>query len=529
MFSFAIITIVFGYSIFLLGILHSIYPVSLVVLSIGYLVGIVWVIKNLPLRFTWKKYRVIDYAILTLVCLLTIVAFIGALGPETSFDALWYHLVFPKLYLSEHTIRYISGALSYSVMPKFGELLFTPALFLGGEILAKCVQFLFGIVTLFGIYKLARLYVSSTLALLACLIFYSNIVVSWESTVAYIDLIRTFFELLAVYAFIIWYEKKDLRYFFFSSVCIGAAIATKVLAFGSLFLLLFLVLLVQRKNKKSGREVVLGIGLYTSVALLVASPWLLLAFFTTGNPVYPLFTPLLAANSRDNFHSIQQVFRDILQLFLFADDPISPVYLISLPLIFMYYKKISSSAKLLILYTVGSLLLWFITPRTGGGRFILPYVPVWSVLVVIVLDMVKKQQLVYRTMLLAIFFIALTTIGYRGTANSRYLPVILGKESKDSYLSTHLNFSFGDFYDTDGYFKTHIRSADRVLIIGFHNLYYVDFPFVDISYIQKGEKFNYIATQHTYLPKRFFAWKRIYENKKTGVTLYNNEGRIWEY
>ena len=41
-----------------------------------------------------------------IVILLTqgIINLIGALGPELGFDALWYHLTLPKIYLSEGKI-----------------------------------------------------------------------------------------------------------------------------------------------------------------------------------------------------------------------------------------------------------------------------------------------------------------------------------------------------------------------------------------------------------------------------------------
>ena len=125
--------------------------------------------------------------------------------------------------------------------------------------------------------------------------------------------------------------------------------------------------------------------------------------------------------------------------------------------------------------------------------------------------------------------IALLTFLYRGVANSRYLPVIFGYESKESYLESHLNFSYGDFYDTDGYFAKTITSSDRVLLYGFHNLYYVDFPYLHHSWAKEGDNFNYIAAQREMLPKRFSDWKLIHTNKKTGVKVYTKERKMWKY
>src|SRR5205823_4341750 len=114
-----------------------------------------------------------------------------------------------------------------------------------------------------------------------------------------------------------------------------------------------------------------------------------------------------------------------------------------------------------------------------------------------------------------IIIIALVSITYRGIASEKYLPVIFGKQSKSDFLSKHLNYSFGDFYDTDGYFANHISQDKKVLLFGFHNLYYVDFPFIDNSWVKPGDRFDYIALQNTALPGRFKFWDLIYQNPKT--------------
>ena len=102
-------------------------------------------------------------------------------------------------------------------------------------------------------------------------------------------------------------------------------------------------------------------------------------------------------------------------------------------------------------------------------------------------------------------------------------------QTKDAFLTEHLNFAFGDFYDTDGYFKKTIKPTDTVLLFGFHNLYYVDFPFVDSSWRKLGDTFNYIAIQKGELPAEFNNWILIYENEKTMVKLYKQPDRLYSY
>ena len=142
--------------------------------------------------------------------------------------------------------------------------------------------------------------------------------------------------------------------------------------------------------------------------------------------------------------------------------------------------------------------------------------------------MIWKSKIRYAVVGLVIFF-SLFSIIYRFGANLKYIPVIIGQQSKSDFLAKHLNFSFGDFYDTDMYFEKNIKTSDIVLLYGFHNLYYVDFPFIDSSWAKKGDRFNYIAIQDSIIPERFKYWNLIYYNSKTDVKVYSLGGIKWTY
>jgi len=128
-----------------------------------------------------------------------------------------------------------------------------------------------------------------------------------------------------------------------------------------------------------------------------------------------------------------------------------------------------------------------------------------------------------------VVLVSLIAIIYRGVANTKYLPVIFGVESKQAFLTKNLNFGFGDFYDIDDYFKRNIKSRDRVLLYGFHNLYYVDFPFTHESWVKKGEVFTHVAVQNADIPDRFKNWDMLYKNPKTGVSVLKKGEKQWAY
>ncbi len=529
MFELAFLIGIYAYLIFFLGLLGSLRSDIILLTTIVFLFGAYWYIRKkvtfdwLSIKTIYTRDKMLIAGISMFICLV-IVNLIGALGPELAFDALWYHLTFPKLYLLSEGIHYIPGSLLYySVMPKLIEMLYVPALLWGGEAAAKLIQLLLGALVSIIIYKISRNYAGKRNALMAVLLFYGSFVVAWQSITAYIDLGRTFFEIMALYGFSLFLKTKKRVWLMDSAFLLGLAICTKLLSAGSL--VIFIILLLIRQRTQEDR---LYIIIYIALALLVPLPWFIFSWTHTGNPVFPFFTSLYPMGTTWSLLSPLNFVQEVINMFMNLPDKINPLYLLIFLLAPFLYKKCKSDEKTIFWYALIAIIIWYITPRTGGGRFILPYLPAFSIVGAIVLEKLnatKGQRILY----VLIFLMCVVTIGYRSIANAKYVPVILGIQTKDEFLTQNLNFNFGDFYDTDSYFRTHIKNTDTVLLYGFHNLYYVKFPFIDSTWVKKGETFNYIATQDAQLPERFSYWKLIYQNDKTHVKLYSLGGQKWVY
>lgn len=518
MFALALLIGIYSYIIFLLGLSGFLYKQIIILASVSYVAIALFCLKKkidaCKIRYEAvnfiKNSSRLELMFLVLIFFQLIVNLIGALGPELGFDALWYHLTLPKNYLENHRIFYIPGGLFYySAMPKLAEMLYVGALSFGTETVAKLIHFSFGIMSLIALYGLSRKFLPKTYSLLVLVIFYSNLVVGWMSITAYIDLARTFFEITALWGFIQWQQSRKFKRLVGSAIILGLAISAKLLALGSLFIFVLLIIIFTRK--------ITNVLKYSFITLIVPLPWFVFSYIHTGNPFYPFFTDIYRIKPNVGFVNP-----------LTLSDPISPLYVIFLPLALFFYKKFTPSLKIISLYSFLAIVVWYLTPQTGGGRFILPYLPAFSLVTVVIIAMIRKVKLRY-IFIWSIVIFSLFSIFYRGIANFKYVPVILKEESKDQFLSKHLNFSFGDFYDIDGYFAETIAKNDTVLLYGFHNLYYVNFPFIDSSYAKKRDTFNYVAVQGNDFPKRFEAWNLIYYNIKTNVRLYS-AGRIkWVY
>ncbi len=553
MFNLAIIVGVYSYTIFFLGLMQILYREVVVSITITCIVVSSFYFRQRiinALRDFKEEYIAIQkkktslFTIATIV-LLALVNLIGALGPELAFDALWYHLTLPKLYLVNHAMYHIPGGLLYySDMPKLGELLYVGALAFGNEIWAKVIHWFFGIFTLIAIYTLARKFFTQSISLLAVLIFYSNLVIAWESTTAYIDLIRTFFEILALWAFINWWQLEKRRWLILSAIMAGLSISSKLLALGSLGIFSLLIIwkvldsrLRRNEKKENKNEKYKGflvnlfnkLLMYWSIALLIPLPWFLFAFVNTGNPFYPIFSDVFVGVNAKVFDiallNPLNLITTLWNVFTHANDPLSPIYILFLPLLIWYFRKADIYIKILYAYFIIALGLWYITSQIEGSRLLVPYLPALSILCAGVIAQVHKEKNLndvyfYRLLVGLVLFTGLITAGYRFVANSKYIPVIIGIQSKQEFLIKNLNFSFGDFYDVDGYFAKNITQDDRVLLFGFHNLYYIDFPYIHSSWLKEGDSFNYIAIQDVELPEQYASWKLIYENKMTHVKLF---------
>lgn len=533
MFKLAIYIGIYSYLIFSLGILHLLSKANVIVVSFVYIFfGLIYLVKTnffKSFNVNLRSISNLSKLFLFLIFSLGFINLFGVFGPEISFDGLWYHLTLPKIYLEKQSIFHIPGTLLYySDMPKLIEMLYVGALSFGSEILAKLIHFTFGMLTVIVIFKLSRKFISVEYSLLAALIFYSNLVVGWLSISSYVDLARTFFEVLSVFAFILFAKDNDKKYLLLSGLVLGLAITTKLVSVFSIGIFIILLIFIYKNNQETFLKLINNITLFIFVSLSVPAPWFIYSYLNTGNPLYPYFSIPVDGGSFIHIPNLISLPKDLVMVFVNINDPISPLYLIFIPLIILFYKMMDIKVKYLFIYTLISLVLWYLTQYFRGTRFLLPYLPVFSILCAFALSKVKELS-VRKYLIALVIFISIVSLGYRGLANAKYLPLFLGFQTKNEFLTKNLNFNYGDFYDTDNYFKNNIKKNDTVLLYGFHNLYYVDFSFIDSSFVKKGDLFNYIAVQNTILPQRFSDWREIYYNKETKVALYSQDNKLWEY
>jgi len=521
MFELAIAIGLYSYLILGLGLLGKLFffPVALVsVIFLGFFI----IVKNRKgIKVEWgslKKFFTDKLILLLLIILFIqgIFSLIGALGPELSFDALWYHLALAKLYTTERRVFHIPGGLLYySSMPRLTEMLYTAALIFRDGILAKLIHWFFGVLCAIALFKLARRYLDNRFSLLGTVIFYTLLVVGWQSTTAYVDLTRTFFELLALTYFLRWLKEKG-SWLWKSGLMMGFSLCTKHLSLGSLLIFLFLIFILSQDRVRNSLK-------FLGISLGIVLPWYLLAFVNTGNPLYPLFSGWFEAHQIGDWgvfffsRSPLAFLASLWQTTFHLDNLLTPVFLILLPLVLLKIWQQDRLTKITAFYFLFGYILWFLTPPSSA-RYLLPFIP--ALIFVCMRVLASSTKAIQKIAISAIILACVLNLGSRAIATQKFLPVVLGKQTKHEFLSQRLNFDYGDFYDVDGFFKENIKENDLVLIYNIHNLYYVDFPFVHESWVKPGTYFTHVLVKEMDLPVRFGELELLYENKKTKVKLY---------
>lgn len=252
-------------------------------------------------------------------------------------------------------------------------------------------------------------------------------------------------------------------------------------------------------------------------------PWSIVSFFYTKNPFYPVFSNYGPSGLEIWSLNPLVIIKNVFSAFLLSPDPINPVYIIALPLLFILWNRLKKHLAIII-YVFSSVVMWYLatyigvwhaTDQAGGSRFLTPYLPGITLLAVIVLSKVKTKR-TRNIFIITIVLISMSAVFYRFFASLKYVPVVLGLQSKQEFLMQKLNFDFGDFYDENGEIKQIVKN-DKVLVIGIHNLYYADFKFT-LPEWRDSKEAKYVLIRNGEMESGFD--KEIYQNTKTHVKLY---------
>jgi 4-amino-4-deoxy-L-arabinose transferase-like glycosyltransferase len=490
-----------GTGYFALGLVGQIYQWTLISLFIIWFIATLIALANIqedphvsPDRHRPGLPRVF------LAILLFIVVLLSQL-PPTAKDALIHHLAFPKLFLEKHALVVIPSA-SFSWYPMLADLLFLLPMSFGNDTIPALIHALFGFLTgrLLYLYLL-RVY-PARWAWFGTFLFLSIPVVFYLSSVAYVDLALVFFSLFALIGLLRWSEARSdedrKKWFILSALAVGAAMATKYN--GYIVFLYTLAALTWRSSHErdlSSFKQFKQIVSYTSLALIMAGPWLLRNLIDHGNPFFPLLSgsinqggsvpPLLL---RQELY--QESWLEILALpvrMFFSgeagqpsrfDGKLNPLLLL-FPLFLLVRPRkegpsaaAASDSRGLALFGLFSLMYFCYALMLGAARvrYIVPIVP--SLIIVGIAGLVRFHEAIQKKWVTG----ALLTLAllYNGIYLVEYVQKLdpwlywRGRETREAYLSKRLAE-----FPIYTYANNHLPEQAKVLLVFVGNRgYYFD-------------------------------------------------------
>jgi 4-amino-4-deoxy-L-arabinose transferase-like glycosyltransferase len=375
----------------IIGFAGYLYPLPIIVfLTIGLAMGLNLISKNwqeISLNYI-HGFNLKEKVFLIALIYPFSVALIGALSPETFYDSTVYHLGVPQAWINSHKI-YPLNRMLMSFYPFNVQMLYTIGLMLRDEMAAKLIHLSFGVFNFVIVFVMLNKYFSRSVAWLGSVIFFTTPFVPVIAAKTAIEMGIAFFEVLAFFAFMNWINNKEKKWLIISAVFSGLGMGSKYISLYAAASLVFTLIFIRLiRDKASIKDVIKETAIFVAIASLVVSPWLIRNYIWAKNPIFPFLWEKMGnikLTSLEYFSDPPRrpfTIKNILMLpWDFATNAkiqeayCGPVYLIFLPLLFLFKRK----NRQIDPFIVYSLIYYFIWQYTQAYfRMLVPALTVIS-------------------------------------------------------------------------------------------------------------------------------------------------------
>lgn len=449
-----------------------------------------------------------------------VLAFIASLAPPTAKDSLFYHLALPQAFLAQGSNAAIEGNIA-SYFTLGTEMHSVWAMLLGNfvnprvaEAAAGGTLFLFFPLVLMAIYGWAReLNVSRSWSLLAVLLFASIPSAYYVAANSYIDVSLSLYVILAVHALGRWWKTLDPRWAAGLGIFLSAALSAKLTAlfiFAAVALLILLRARAAKDDSIAARKIFAAGAMALVLGGLLASPWYLRNWKTTGSPIFPFYLNIWKGQAPgwdvERWHLYQSINShyggddkgpvDYLltpvkisvlaqpEAVQFYDGVIGCVFLFGLPfLIWALWKEdLPVELKAGLGVCLVMFLFWLFSSQLL--RYLLPIFPILAIGICTAGDALGRDAARFRR--LTQFALAVLAVAGVLTSAAWFLQlnpvrVVLGGEQHSDYLARNI-----DYYSYYQYLNAQTPPDAKVWLINMrrdtYNLdrpYFSDFMFED--------------------------------------------------
>ncbi len=438
----------------------------------------------------------LGWYLIVMIGLSILLAFLFSFKPPIHHDSLEYHLAVPSELIKNNFFLYFPFDV-HTNFPLNVEMLYLLALLISGWKLANFINFVFLPLFIILLYSFSKKYFGRRAALIGVAIFGSTYAIIDLSTHPLVDLEFGFFSVASFILLVLWLEKGEDNFFFLSALLSGIALGIKYTAFiftiplSIFFVILFIFIKTRgpgNRRKRFGKKI-LKIIPYVLILFAVASPWLVRNYIDTGNPVFPIAANMMgwegwttnqnellkkAANaSMIDFYGVLTLpWRMSFSERDFGSSTfIGPIFLIFMPLIFLYRKE--RIDYILILYCLLYFILWGIS--FNMMRFAVPLLAILSILLGRVIrhyafnggsNLIKVVMTTFLIILISTNFLYFLV---RQCDFPNSAKVVLGAETEGSYLSRYI-----EYYDAISFFNETAGENSKILFIGDPRSFYTE-------------------------------------------------------
>jgi hypothetical protein len=381
--------------------------------------------------------------LITLIIIIWLSHLIQIFVPETGFDALWYHLPIIKEIIANNGLVYIPS-LYQSTNPLFSDLSFALGYLVMGDLGTKIVAYIFFLSLMLISYKLSRKFLNSSWSLLLLVFISTFQVITWQSSSFYVDIAKAFFELTSLYFLYNYLFKKNFKekkILIKSGLLFGASLASKLFSLFLLPVYLLLILIFSKTNKIKNTL------LFLFSSIILPLPFYIFSFINTGHPFYSLTIHTnkleeISGNSSIFSHLLERTINlpySFFELFI-AQDYVSFIFIIFLPIIIFSYKKIFKKEIFFIfIFSLSQYLLWWYLPPLSSRYAISGFIMLTIFYFKILNDFIKEKKGYFLPIIITIFLSTLINFAPRLIVNLRSLKYISGKQTKEEYLQQFMN------------------------------------------------------------------------------------------
>jgi len=318
----------------------------------------------------------LSFAMIVLILFVIAMSLHALTVPIYKNDPYLYHLPFAEeIYETGHLPKDINPSVARFeyAYPPYQYMMYAFTSFFNGSMTAvpaKILPLIFGLLLLALIYRITRTFADRETSLFSVLLFIAIYYYSHTIIYSNTDITVAFYVVAAIYVLLKIIKQPSPQYYLLFAILTSMAYWTKYTAIVSVLVVWGILAVYSVTANKKALLVVVAV-----VALLIISPHLIRNTVETANPVYPALTSVLGGKDVTPWYESNVLSRYLPKpLSNFGPEFFLKLSYLLLPLTatVMFMKK-SLPQKLLIIFALFHISLWFLFLRNSGGGLLNSY------------------------------------------------------------------------------------------------------------------------------------------------------------